>query len=45
MCVFVWSSRSSRLARLASGPPNLTVLCPVLHQTPVFCLRGAGNAL
>ena len=30
--------------RLASGPPNLTALCLVLHQTLVLCLGGAGNA-
>ena len=29
----------------ASESPNLTVLCLVLHQTLVFCLRGVGNAL
>ena len=33
------------VARLASGFLDSTVLCLVLHQTLVFCLGGAGNAL
>ena len=33
------------VARLASGSLDSTVLCLVLHQTLVFCLGGAGNAL
>ena len=31
--------------RLASGSLNSTILRLVLHQTLVFCLGGAGNAL
>ncbi|KAF5933037.1 hypothetical protein HYC85_029208 [Camellia sinensis] len=33
------------VARLASGSLDSTVLCLALHQTLVFCLGGAGNAL
>ncbi|GMP49277.1 hypothetical protein CsSME_00016316 [Camellia sinensis var. sinensis] len=33
------------VARLASGSLDSTVLCLILHQTLVFCLGGAGNAL